>query len=127
MVATGEVGLYLMGQLLRRQIFSLPADELHDPEDSQNALEFGGGLGLTGRKVARVSTRVARLNQLIITLTPIPFPDGESRFPDPILEHRLPGARPFFDSSVDFRTLLEKMPFDTCGLRDRFIIMVAVD
>jgi hypothetical protein len=61
-VATGEVGPYLVGDLLRRQIFSLATDEFHDPEDPPDALELGTGLRPAQREVVRVSIRITQLH-----------------------------------------------------------------
>src|SRR5918992_3000673 len=50
-IATGEVGVQLPGQLLGTQVLPAQADEVHDPEDPSNALELGGDRYLAYRRV----------------------------------------------------------------------------
>src|SRR5918995_5488356 len=49
-IATGEVGVHLPGQLLGSQLLPTQANEVHDPEDAPYALELGGARYLAYRR-----------------------------------------------------------------------------
>src|SRR5918993_1324741 len=104
-IATGEVGAHLPGQLLGSQLLPAQANEVHDPEDPPYALELGGDRYLVYRRFVHTS---------LPTISPHTRPSSTPPALPLAQNSILPESGRSENYSVKFRTLLEKSFSSSC-------------